>query len=502
MSSLLPVVDIRDQIIADLQKNMPEYLWKTGEPLVDILDSVGEFHYKREIIEQLSTSMNTPEGFRRLIYDNDFRTQVSSVLGLSMYQRTQTWIGVPGTVNNDFDAFVWYYIDRFGERRGFKRGGGQAGTGECTFQYPAAVVSGSATAIFRNGNLIYKATFYLDGAIVPSTTVRQVTGIIQAIGYGARYNVPADTLSIESISGSITSLTGISYRQYDITGGTDYESNEKFLQTLSDAVLGISGLGTRPNIVSIMADVDGIDKYLIKGTAANRRFLGSTDIYIQGSTREQWTADQVVGSDGRVLVKYQPCSIVSVTTGSPAITLAPEIQTVDGDYEHSVREVTYLDFAVDIAAANVSVGDTVTVTMLVNTPCVELNRLMNYTYTKYYEYARDWNIYEAQDRSVNMAITVQLKSIVDPTLAISLITDAITKMLGNIPIEGDLDYTDLINAMYGIYYQTDVLVDSVETMTLTTIDSLGVPATLSAPGTLTLDDGEVWVPGTITVMVV
>lgn len=501
MTDILTVVEIRAQIIADLEKNMPEFLWKTGEPLVDILDSVGKFHYIREIIEQLSTSMNTPEGFRRLIYDQDFRAKLSSVLGLSQYQRTRTWIGVPGTVASDFDAFVWYYLDRFGERRGLRRGGGQAATGDVDLIYPAAVLSGSSTMIFKNGSLIYKAAFILNGPMISGAS-RQVSGVLQAIGYGARYNVPQDTLSGVSISGTITSLAGVAFRQYAVTGGTDYESNENYLQRLSDAVQGISGLATRANIVSIMSQVDGIDKYLIRGTAAGRRFMGSTDILIKTSTRATWTIDQTVGDDGRVLVKYQPSSIVSVTTGAPAVALDPEVQTVEGDFEHSVRQVTYLDFAADIVAANVSVGDTVTVTMLVNTPCVELNRLMNYTYTQFYEFVRDWNIYETVDRSVDIAVEVQLKSSIDPALAISLLTSAINTLIGNIPIEGDLDYSDVVNALYGIYYQGSVLVDSVESMTITSTRQDGTIDTLTGPGTLTLDENETWAAGTLAPAVV
>jgi len=500
MTTLLSAKDIRAQILADLQKNMPSYLWKTGEPLVDILDSVAEFHYKREIIEQLSTSMNTPEGFRRLIYDNTFREQISTVLGLSMYQRTKTWVGVPASVDNDLDAFVWYYLDRFGERRGFRRGGGQAATGDCALIYNAAFLSGSATLVLKSGTLVYKATFTLNGPLTTPTT-RQVEGVIQAIGYGARYNVPADTLRADSISGTITSLTDISFRQYEITGGTDFESNENFLQMLSDAVLGISGLGTKPNIVSIISQVDGIDKYLVKGTAANLRFKGSTDIVVHTNARAEWTLDQTVGDDGRVLIKYQPSSVISVVAGSPAITLTPEIQTVEDDYEHSVRQVTYLDFAADIALGNVAIGDTVTVKMMVNTPCVELNRMMNYTYTKYYEFARDWNIYETINRGIDISVKVQLKSVIDPALADEMLTNAITKLLENIQIEGELDYSDIINALYGVYYNSDVLVDSVDEMTLTTVDQAGVH-TLSAPGTLALDSNEVWVPGNITIGIV
>lgn len=501
MTILLTTKEIREQILADLRKNMPEYLWETGEPLVDIIDSVAEFHYKREIIEQLSISMNTVEGFRRLIYDNTFREQVSAVLGLSMYQRTKTWIGVPSSVNNDLDAFIWYYLDRFGERRGFRRGGGQAATGDCTLIYNATFLSGSATLVLKSGDLVYKATFTLNGPLTTPTT-RQVEGVIQAIGYGARYNVPADTLRADSISGTITSLTDISFRQYEVTGGTDFQSNENFLQTLSDAVIGVSGLGTKPNIVSIISQVDGIDKYLVRGTDAGTRFKGSIDIVVHTNTRAEWTLDQTVGDDGRVLVKYQPSSIISVVTGSPAIILTPEIQTVEDDYKHSVRQVTYLDFATDIAIGNVNIGDTVTVKMMVNTPCIELNRMMNYTYTKYYEFARDWNIYETINRGIDISVKVHLKSIIDPALANEMITRAMSKMLENIPIEGKLDYSDIVNTLYGVYYNGDALVDSVNEMTLTTTDRFGTVHSLSSPGTLTLDNNEVWVPGNIVIGIV
>lgn len=503
------VTEIRDTIVANLKKNVPEFLWKTGEPLMDILDSVGEFHYKRGILENLTKAMTTPEGYRRLIYDTTFRTQLSAVLGLSLSQRSRTWIGVPSVVASDFDAFVWYYLDRFGENRGFRRGGGQIATGTCYLSYPAAVPSSAtASVVFKNGSLIYKMDVDLNGPLETPAT-RKVQGVVYALGYGARYNLPAQSIRLDSVistSGLVTTAT-ISFDQREISGGSDYESNEKFLQRLIDATQAVSGLGTRANIATVLSQVSGIDKYLIKGTAANRRFLASADIYLKSGVREIWSSRQTVGDDGRVLVQYQPSAILLVNNWATgvAVKVDPsdyEIQTVTGDYEHSVRQVTYLDFTDAIAAGSVSIGDSVETKLLVNVPCVDANRQLNFYYGKFYESMRDWNIYETVDRSISVTMTTRLKSIVDPTLATTLIANAVTAYINNVPIEESIDYSDIINAVYGIYYNNDVLVDSVDTMTISTTDSTGTTYTLSAPGTIDLDAGETWVAATPVIEVV
>lgn len=506
---MLSISAIKAKIIENLQKNMSEFIWKTGEPLVDVLDGVAEIHYRRGVVENLTRSMSTTEGFRRLIYDTDFRAQMSSVLGLSLTQRTRTWVGIPAIVNNDFDAFVWYYIDRFGENRGFRRNGGQIATGSCGLWYPSAVGSTeTASVIFRNGSLIYRMDVTLDGPIDPPlSSTRKVTGIIYALGYGARYNVPQNTLKIDSVISTAVTASNISFVQEEISGGSDYESNEKFLDRLADATLAVSGLGTRANIASVLSQVSGIDKYLVKGTAADRRFKASSDIYIKSGVREVWTSRQTVGDDGRILVPYQPSSIMLVNkvVGAVSTKIDPseyEIQTVVDDYVGSVRQVTYADFAVAIANATLTIGDTVDVKLLVVTSCVDAYRQLAYYYTKFHEYTRDINVYQTTDRAVTITMTARLKSIIDPNIAIDMIRAAIINFINNIPIEEKLDYTDVINAVYGIYYDIDVLVDSVDAMTITTTDSDGVTTTLDEPGTIFLDEGETWVCATPSVMVV
>ncbi len=505
---MLSISAIKVKIIENLQKNMSEFIWKTGEPLVDVLDGVAEIHYRRGVVENLTRSMSTTEGFRRLIYDTDFRAQMSSVLGLSLTQRTRTWVGIPAIVNNDFDAFVWYYIDRFGENRGFRRNGGQIATGSCGLWYPSAVGSTeTASVIFRNGSLIYRMDVTLDGPMDPPPSTRKVTGIIYALGYGARYNVPQNTLKIDSVISTAVTASNISFVQEEISGGSDYESNEKFLDRLADATLAVSGLGTRANIASVLSQVSGIDKYLVKGTAADRRFKASSDIYIKSGVREVWTSRQTVGDDGRILVPYQPSSIMLVNkvVGAVSTKIDPseyEIQTVVDDYVGSVRQVTYADFAVAIANATLTIGDTVDVKLLVVTSCVDAYRQLAYYYTKFHEYTRDINVYQTTDRAVTITMTARLKSIIDPNIAIDMIRAAIINFINNIPIEEKLDYTDVINAVYGIYYDIDVLVDSVDAMTITTTDSDGVTTTLDEPGTIFLDEGETWVCATPSVMVV
>lgn len=506
---MLNIAAIKAKIIENLQKNMSEFIWKTGEPLVDILDGVAEIHYRRGVVESLTRSMSTTEGFRRLIYDTDFRAQLSSVLGLSLVQRTRTWVGIPAIVNNDFDAFVWYYLDRFGENRGFRRGGGQIATGTGVLAYPSAVgLTETASVIFRNGSLMYRMDVTLNGPIDPPlSSTRKVTGIVYALGYGARYNVPQNTIKIDSVISTAVTASNISFVQDEVSGGSDYESNEKFLDRLADATLAVSGLGTRPNIASVLSQVTGIDKYLVKGTAANRRFTASSDIYIKSGVREVWSSSGKVGDDGRALVRYQPSSILLINKVVGGITtkIDPseyEIQTVVDDYVGSVRQVTYADFADAIVAGTVTAGTDIEMRLLVDTACVDAYRQLVYYYTKFHEYTRDINVYQTTDRAVTITLTARLKSIIDPNLATDMIQAAVINFINNIPIEEKLDYSDVVNAIYGVYYGTDVLVDSVDAMTIETTDSTGTTETLDDPGTLYLDDGETWVCATPVVTVV
>ena len=139
--------EIRQEILNNLRDTMSDYLWVEGEPLVDILDAVADFHFRREFIATLSSNLQNINGFDRMINDQTYRSLLSQTLALSTTQRVRTWVGVPADVTNDLDAFVWYYMDRFAETKGYRRTSGRYASAVVFARYPNTYTTGIATII-------------------------------------------------------------------------------------------------------------------------------------------------------------------------------------------------------------------------------------------------------------------------------------------------------------------------------------------------------------------
>ena len=487
------VAQIRQDILDAQKAAKPDWVWVEGEPLVDIIDSVATFQQRREFIETLTKNLlnseTTVNTFSQLMNDNSYRQQTAAIIGLSLNSRNFNYAGVPSDVTNDLDAFIWYYMDRYAEKNGFRRNTGGAASTRIYFQYPVAVTSGVANIIMTAGDKIYKASVNLNGQIVAGMpTRREISGIIYSIGYGQKYNVVANALVLNQVWGTITTTTDLMNLTTDaMTGGSDYQSNESFLIEIQTNIAAGTGVGARKSVAQIISGIDTIDKYLIVGTRTGLRFKGSLDIYIKGSQKSIWQHEVLVGSDRRVLVPYQPSTVMQVwQKGSPNILLSATGATPDyivedttGDFLYSTRQQSYLFFPLNASNVMTPLVDIAILEMEVDSDCLAANTAMNDYYSANREYARDWLIRQAQPQSITIDLQVKTKVNIDQTTLNSLVLTNIQNFIADFVIEdgtgnAKLDASDIINSIYSIVNSNgNIVIDSVEDLIITKTDDTG-----------------------------
>jgi len=498
------VKDIRTTIISKLEDTMTEFMWVTGEPLVDIIDSIAEFHFKRETIVNLTQSLSKISGFARLLYDASYRSIVASALELSTTTRTKVYRGVPNTVDNDLDAFIWYYLDRLGERLGYKRGSGSSASATCNITFPASLTTGTMDLILKSGDRVYKIEADISTWTAVTSTTSSVEAKIISFGYGARYNALPNTVS-EIISltytAGVVTIDQLAVTHEEIKHGTDYQSNNAFYQLMEDNSSAAPGLGTRNNIATIISSDETVDKFLIQGTDANRRFMGSMDIYLKTSVREVRTEQMITGSDQQVVVPYQPSEVLGVTT-TAGIAIAYTTSPTAVDFENTVKQNTYVDLSAVVA------GTTVLLTFSLDTTCQNVNTAINDYYSSRYEYARDYLIHQAQPCPIDITMQVKLKTATKRDVAESLINDQLESDIDDLSIydgvsAGKIDGSDFIASAYNIYYNGDQLIDSFVSLTITKVTPPTPDDAIGATGTIYPDEiGEYFEIRTLTIAVI
>jgi hypothetical protein len=137
---------------------------------------------------------------------------------------------------------------------------------------------------------------------------------------------------------------------------------------------------------------------------------------------------------------------------------------------------------------------------------------LNAYYSKYYEFARDYLVYQAQQQNVAVDLKVRLKTTISQTDLESLINTNIQTLFTNIQIENGnqesaLDATDIIASLYDVTYNGYYVVDAIDQIIITKTDTAGNKSSLAADiitntGRLLLNSGEYWQLNAITVVVV
>jgi len=481
------VAETRQQILNAIRDQFPDWVMVEGEVPFDVIDFVADFHYDREFVRELVDSFKDFRGFRRLLDDTLYRQQVAAILNLSLTRRSADIVykGVPAEITNDVDAFIYYWMDRIAEAYGRVRRRGSSASGTVVLTYTGGL-TGSCSCIFNVGNLAYTATFVLDGS-------GTATGIAYSFGYGARYNVPRNSLKLKTVIGSITAGDISAIANEVMAGGTDFQSNESFLTDLETSVSLFSGPLSRNAMAQVIGNEPSVDKYLIRGAVAGERFLGSSNIYIKGGVLETWTASKVVDTLNQVLVPYQPSTLVSVRKGGVLVP-ATEYMVVPplvGDASlHSIHQMTYIDFTGSVV---VSPGDTVELELLVNTTIQAVYRNLQDHFSQYYESVRDLRVYEAQPQLLEVRASLILFRPQDKPTLDSTMRDAISGTLAQLAIDATLDADDLRSGMRAASIGGQMVVDAVETLEIS--DDGGVKWTT---GRLTLNGGRFWTLNTST----
>lgn len=477
---------LRDALLEKLKTDIPEFLWTPGELQVDILDSVAEFHYKRERVVELFNSMQSTKGFRRLVDDSLYREEMSSILDLSLVVRTpqNIFIGVPETVTNDFDAFVFYYMDRYAERYGRKRGRGLAASGTFSMNYTPGL-TGTAKIVLSALGQLYTTTVTLDGS-------GTYNGTIFSFGYGSKFNTRAGGLSIYSVISTVLTVTDIfNFYTSDISGGSDYQDNSSFLLNLENTLNIFSGPLSLNALSKVISDTASVDKYKLVPVSDQSRFMGSADLYLKGGVLAEKTSTKTVGSDLKVLVPYQPSTVVSVTKSGAVVPPANYTVTYPASttaYYNSVKQLVWIQFD----GINVFAGDVVTVTMMVNVTVQDVYTALCAHYSVYNETARDVVVYQATPQAVDIVYELILYRPYDEDIVEGLCTAAFIKAVNGLEIGSDLQPDDLRAALRDIFYKGERLVDAVNSLYIAKAG--GTPA----DAVLTLSSGEYWTLGTLT----
>jgi hypothetical protein len=482
---------LRDALLEQLKTDIPEFLWTPGELQVDILDTVAEFHYNRERVVELFNSMQSTKGFRRLVDDSLYREEMSGILDLSLVVRApqNIFIGVPETITNDFDAFVFYYMDRYAERYGRKRGRGSAASGTFSMNYTPGI-TGTAKIVLSALGLLYTTTVTLDGS-------GTYNGTIFSFGYGSKFNTRAGGLSIYSVISAVLTVTDIfNFYTSDVSGGSDYQDNSSFLLNLENTLNIFSGPLSMNALSKVISDTASVDKYKLVPVSDQSRFMGSADLYLKGGVLAEKTSTKTVGSDLRVLVPYQPSTVVSITKSGAVVPPANYTVTYPASttaYYNSVKQLVWIEFD----GINVFAGDIVIVTMMVDVTVQDVYTALSAHYSVYNETARDVVVYQAIPQAVDIAYELILYRPYDEDIVKGLCTTAFLKAVNGLEIGSDLQPDDLRAALREIFYKGERLVDAVNYLYINKyVPPTHVVPTLDA--VLTLSSGEYWTLGTLT----
>lgn len=481
MPNTLPrTEDVRKSLLEKLTVDLPDFLWVPGELQVDILDAVAEFHYKRERVVELFNSVQNLSGFKRLIEDSGYREEMSSILDLSLKARTPSsvFIGVPSNVTNDFDAFVFYYLDRFAEKFGRKRGRGSSASGLFSLNYTPGI-TGKARIILSNSGLSYASTLTLDGS-------GEYSGTLFSFGYGEKFNVKAGNLSINLVISDVLSLENIfNFRSSDIVGGTDYQSNESFLKVLEGRLNIFSGPLSINAVSTVISKIETVDKFLVTKASGSHRFKGSTDVFLKGGIQSEQVVVRTVGSDSKILVPLQPSEILSIKKLGEVLPdteytiINPDPAT---EYFNSPKQLVWVEFAGSL----VFPGDQVELSLLVDLTIQDVFTQLMAHYSVYAETARDVVVYKAQPQPVNVAVQLITYRNIPYDEVVSVVKKTLIKVIGGLDIQEELQADDLRLALRKILYHGELMVDAVMRL------RIGLPGDTLLDQNLSLGRGLFW----------
>jgi len=481
--------EIRAEILASQQTNHPDWLWVAGEPQVDVLDAVAEFHYQRELVVELLDSMKSLSGFKRLLDDTNYREEMASVLDLSTVKRNPAKVfeGVPREVANDMDAFIFFHLDRFGEKYGRKRRKGSAASGTITLNYTNGITS-SVRIVLEFQTYLYVTTVTLDGSGTSS-------GIVFSFGYGTKYNIKANNLTIKTVTGGLTPSQVLAFEHTDIAGASDYQTNRSFLNEMDESVSIFSGPYSRNAVTTVIALETSVDKYKVQGAKDGYRFIGSTDVFIKGSIRQAWGASKLVALDMKILIPYQPSTIIGIYKAGalvPATEYTVTYPIATNEYIYSVQQQVWVDFTGSVV---VFAGDTVDLQLEVDTSVQNVHSNLLAQYSIYMETARDVLTYQAQHQELDVEIELVLYKPYSQSVVNSAVQTALSTFISNQDIEDNEQPDDLRNEIRKIVYRGEFMVDAVSSLKIAkTGDALGII-------TLSLDRGQYWLLKNLTVII-
>ncbi len=467
---LKSVNDIRSELLENLSRAFPDWIWTTGEPLVDILDSVAELIYQREFLEDLINKLRSLSGFEILLKDEQYRKQIADVLKLSLTKRTKSWLNVPDVVKNDIDAMVWYYLDRYAEKRGYKRKSGVAAHGLGRFYYP--VVTGDVFILFQRAGLFYKAT--LERKLAKEENGKLfLTATIKAIGYGEEYNTKANTLGVYNVGGAITDSSLITFTHEDIVGGSGYQGNMEFLNELKRYENDTFSVNTTSNLSRIMGSISSIDKYAITNMLPKFEFTGATCVWIKSNSSQVIYYDKIVPIDNKLLIPYQPSKLLSLTVDGVNMVEGVDysLQNDTDSWKNSTRDIVYIVFTSDQTHKSARLE------LMLDNGVLTADRYVNSIFAEAKSIANDVIFYKALPVYVDVKLKLGLNYYVSTVE--SLVESKLSSYIDSLPIEdgkgiAKLESSDLISELYKISTKQGILVDNVMDIEVVVYDDNGI----------------------------
>lgn len=315
--------DIRSDAIQYIDDQGSKIRTETGEPIVDLIDAFSIEGGRLYIVSKYIRSINSIDGWRGIIDDEDFKKDLAGALGISYTSlNIARRLGVPEDLDNDVEALFYHDLNRFADSYGEPRQEAGYATGvERLYVTSNAPFTLSRGAYVQTGDST--PVVFLTSADLTSFTpsfdsekgMNYVDVAIRARDAGVIGNQPVNTIKIAS-----PPIPNVSYvNNISVTaGGTPRESNSELLDRL-EGVLSGNSINVRAGLDKWALNHAGVLDVLVQGpgdSLMTREVAGAVDVWVLGERLQAVSVNtRVVVEEEDFILPYQPVSEVTSAVG-------------------------------------------------------------------------------------------------------------------------------------------------------------------------------------------
>lgn len=445
---------IRSSMLALLDSRLSGVRTQAGEPIVDLVDAVSIEQAKDGVLVEYLRRMNSIAGWREILGDEQFRSDLAFSLGVStrsLDNNLARELGVPGTITTDIDAIFWSDLSRYAESLGRPRKLATFATGTLRLYLSSNVpmmLARGATVRSTRTNTSYETAVDLVGVqpgLDLSTNRYYVDVTVRARQAGRVGNASRNTVT--SIVTSMPSVIAVS-NLTALEGGADAETNEVLLDALAEGIT--STLNTASGLRALFMGEQGVVDVLVVGpgnSLMTRAAAGAVDVYILGaSLMTAASVVRVLVEGETVVLPLQPVrSISSVTAGSPLSEGNAFTSYADtGAYQGSVKARTSLTWK-SVALGGPAAGTDVSIVYTYNDLIRQLQRLIDEDPDKNVP-GSDLLVREAVRIPLYLDLKVVPYSGVLQVTAEAAVSAALSNLIDQKLLGQNLDYSDVLVA--------------------------------------------------------